>query len=666
MTAEPIPTYSRVRPVLDYALEAHAAGLAVIPPRQDGTKAPDVPGWKQYQVRRPTEDEVGVWYATPRTGLGVLTGRVSGGLEMLELEGRAVAEGIGDEFRGLAAAAGLGEVLDRIMRGYLEETPRGGFHLLYRVPTPRGSTKLAARPATAEELATAPGERTKVLIETRGEGGYVVTAPSNGRVHPEGGAWRLIAGGFSNLATITDAERDALFDVARSLDAVPADVRQGASGSAGDRPGDRYNLAPDVQERTVALLERHGWTRVYERGGVAYLRRPGKRPPGISATVGHIAPGVVRVFTTSDADLPEGAHDPFGVFARLEHGGDFAAAARALEPPAIRILDDADIHTGTPDVPPAGTDPPTWRTLADVSDEPPGPLLLGMLEPQGPTLAYAAPGVGKGTTGAWIVCQAQALGLRPVVFDAERRPREWSRRVSGLGGDRSSVVYLEPEDLGTKLAGRPFWEQAEAVRAILAAAGGDLFVLDSLLPAAGVGEDRLRSDAQAPFLFVAALDSLGMPSLSFGHPPKGQPEGDPFGSMAWLAAYRLTWLGTTAEGEGHRIRWRPRKRNERGHIPGVLLTITYGDDGRPSAVDRTDDEETTRDALLAALVHGPRSIAELAEEALDETESAAPGELERIKERLRRALHRMAREGWVERLGPPGGRGVRWALRVRS
>ena len=102
---------------------------------------------------------------------------------------------------------------------------------------------------------------------------------------------------------------------------------------------------------------------------------------------------------------------------------------------------------------------PSYRTLADVSDDPPGPLLFGILEPDGPTLAYAAPGVGKGTTGAWLVCEAQRAGMLPLIFDAERRPREWARRVSGLGGDRSRVVYLEPEDLGPKLrAGSPLWE----------------------------------------------------------------------------------------------------------------------------------------------------------------------------------------------------------------
>jgi hypothetical protein len=307
----------------------------------------------------------------------------------------------------------------------------------------------------------------------------------------------------------------------------------------------------------------------------------------------------------------------------------------------------------------------SFRTLADIDDAPPGPLLFGMLEPNGPNLAYGAPGVGKGTTGAWLVCAALAAGMRPLIFDAERRPREWSRRVSGLGGDRSRVAYLAPEDLGPKLAGRPLWENDQAIGAVAKAAGADILIVDSILPACGVGEERLRSDAQVPYLWVAALDGLGLPSLSFGHPPKGQPEGEPFGSFAWVGAMRLTWLGTRAEGDGHRIRWRPRKRNERGHIAGVLLTVTYGEDGRPSGVVREDDEESTRDWLLAGLVHGPRSVAELAEDLLADLDSPPAGELDRAKERLAAALNRMRKQGWVERLGTSG-RNVRWQLRTRE
>lgn len=311
-------------------------------------------------------------------------------------------------------------------------------------------------------------------------------------------------------------------------------------------------------------------------------------------------------------------------------------------------------------------DAPAWRTLADVPDDPPGALMFGMLEPAGPTLGYAAPGVGKGSTGAWVACEAQAAGMLPVIYDAERRPREWARRISGLGGDRSRVVYIEPADLGPKLAGRPFWEIGEAVGSIVRAAGGDLFLLDSLLPASGIGEERLRSDAQSPFLFVSALDGLGVPSLSFGHPPKGQPEGDPFGSMAWLAAFRLTWLGTKAEGDGHRVRWRPRKRNERGHVPGILLAFAYGTDSRLCGVTREDDEESTRDWILAALVHGPRTVGALAEELLEDAEEPPTDDRKaRVKQRLGQALLRMKREGWVTKEGNTGA-SVRWHLRLED
>jgi hypothetical protein len=307
---------------------------------------------------------------------------------------------------------------------------------------------------------------------------------------------------------------------------------------------------------------------------------------------------------------------------------------------------------------------PTWRTLADISDDPPGELLLGMFEPDGPTLPYAAPGVGKGTTGAWAVVELQRAGMKPAIFDAERRPREWARRTSGLGGDRSRIVYIDPTDLGPKYVGRPLWESTEAIGRIVRAAGIDFLFVDSILPASGVGEEKLRSDPQTPYLYVASLDALSIPSASLGHPPKGQPEGDPFGSMGWVAAMRLTWIGTRAEGEGYRVRWRPRKRNERGHLPGFLLTFDYGDDSRLCGVTREDDEESTREWLLAALVHGPRGVAEMVDELLEPEENVTTDMRDKAKERLGRTLRRMARDGTVERDGPAGGPRVKWALKL--
>ena len=364
-----------------------------------------------------------------------------------------------------------------------------------------------------------------------------------------------------------------------------------------------------------------------------------------------------------DADEPGQAH----MAAIGERLHDVAASVRLATWPDAPLGGDAADYDGDPwDVvdaaesapPPPG---PTWRTLADISDAPTGPLALGMLE-DGPNLLYALGGTGKGTTGAWMCGEALAAGLRPMVYDAENRPREWARRVSGLGIDRAEVVYVQPSDLPRALLGRPLWEVAPHLGLVAGAAGVGLLFVDSVLPAVGVGEERLRSDAQAPYLYVASLDELGIPSVSFGHPPKGQPEGDPFGSVSWVNAMRLTWLGTRGDGDGHRIRWRPRKRNERGYVPGVLLTVEYGADGRPCRVVREDDEASTRTWLLGVLDTEPRSTSDLADELLDQTleRESAPSkdEAERAQARIRQALLRMSHEGLVAKDGK--GRSTKW------
>ena len=314
--------------VLSAALAANAAGLSVVPAREDGSKRPEFDTWKEFQSCRASAGEVEDWFGSGRTGLGVVCGYVSNGLEMLELEGRAVTEGFNEQLHELAGAAGLGDALHSIEAGYLERTPSGGLHLLYRVPSPHGNTKLASRPATAAELAENPDVPVKVLIETRGEGGYCIVAPSYGRVHPDGGAWELVSGGFDTIVTITDAERDELWRLARLFDQMPELNRRQPKADAGGRPGDRYNNDPDAGQLVLEMLLRRGWTEVFRAGESTYLRRPGKSV-GISATLGYVGPGVLRVFTTS-TQFEARAYSPFGVYATLEHGGDFRAAARAL------------------------------------------------------------------------------------------------------------------------------------------------------------------------------------------------------------------------------------------------------------------------------------------------------------------------------------------------
>ncbi len=349
---------------LDAALAWHAAGACVIRATVNGEKRP-MGEWDEFQEKRSTEAQLRQWFSNGHAGMGLVCGAVSGNLEMSEFEGRAIAEGVHDAFLELVALAGLRPLWERIAGGYTEATPSGGLHFLYRLdgaPVP-GNEKLAQRPATDAELATWKESETakaaamvdedkrakrlakiartghsdvpQVLIETRGEGGFVVTAPSNGTTHPTGKPWLLVRGGPSTVATITGDERTQLFRLLRALDQMPAKVTRGApqatrSASDGLRPGDDYNARSDWTD----ILEADGWQVFYIRDQVTYWTRPGKAT-GVSASTNATGNDTLIVFTSSTdfeqyTDTNRVSYSKFGAYALLEHGGDHQAAARAL------------------------------------------------------------------------------------------------------------------------------------------------------------------------------------------------------------------------------------------------------------------------------------------------------------------------------------------------
>jgi putative DNA primase/helicase len=340
---------ARTQLLLDAAEAFHQAGCSVIPARPDGSKAPAA-YWKKYTRQRATLDELRTWLTYGgHDGVGVICGTISAPegayLEMLELEGRATGEGIIEALAAALADHGLSDLWARVTGGYLEVTPSGGLHLLYRVDgEPRGNTKLARRPARDDELTDDEAkilaqhpEKTfpRVLIETRGEGGYVVTAPSAGRTHPTGKAWTLLAGVPATIAVISEEERDALHAIASLLDTMPAAdpphqaptaPSPGSDESRGLRPGDDYNQRTDWAD----ILTPHGWRHTRTFGQARGWCRPGKTGPHVSATTGRNDADQLYVFTTStefDTDTP---YTKFAALTLLEFGGDYAAAARQL------------------------------------------------------------------------------------------------------------------------------------------------------------------------------------------------------------------------------------------------------------------------------------------------------------------------------------------------
>ena len=308
--------------VRDQAFAAYRAGLSPVPPRQDGSKAP-LDSWKQYQVARATEEQINQWYSNGRTGLGLVCGAVSGNLECYEIDDLPTYK----VFKELALSSGLGELIDHIEMGFSELTPNGA-HMYWRCSEIGGNTKLARRLKFPEEMQS-PEDRIKVLLETRGEGGYAICQPSYGTVHPSGRPYRLVHGGFDTIPTITPEERESLFDLARSLDALPKRTVKGPDPYAGEkhsgRPGDDFNLRGQWHQ----VLEPYGWHPVFERDGEIFWRRPGK-PEGISATTGYAGTGYLYVFSTATLFDPERGYNKSSAYALLNHHGDHRAAAKAL------------------------------------------------------------------------------------------------------------------------------------------------------------------------------------------------------------------------------------------------------------------------------------------------------------------------------------------------
>jgi putative DNA primase/helicase len=71
------------------------AGLHILPIKGDGSKAPALKTWKEYQDRLPREDELHAWFdGQPDRGLAVQGGH---GVEVLDIERR-------DTYEAFAAA----------------------------------------------------------------------------------------------------------------------------------------------------------------------------------------------------------------------------------------------------------------------------------------------------------------------------------------------------------------------------------------------------------------------------------------------------------------------------------------------------------------------------------------------------------------------------------
>lgn len=471
--------------LLTTALRFANAGIVAVPVATDGTKRPGLSSWKQYQEVQPTPEEILSWFGSEQQGIGVITGKISGNLEMLELEGRAVAEKLHLEIAEVCNGSGLSELWERLNSSYVEATPSGGIHWLYKVDGEiQGNTKLARR----------PGENggVDVLAETRSEGGFCITAPSGGTCHPSGGAWQMLRGSIETITTLSLAERDALHTVFKMFDSMPkpesvaVEVSQRIDGAL--TVGDDYNARTTWDEILIPL----GWKKSYTQGEKTTWIRPGK-DFGISATTNYQGNDKLMVFSTSTAFEAERSYDKFGAIVHLQFGGDFKQAAKHLReqgygPQGLKPIETfEDMRADIEEFMEEMMGESSWKPIA-LSDYYDGlfhEVKANILtRTDGKSLIYAGKVhsiYGESESGkSWVAQIATAEMLRAdkkvIYIDFESDPQDIVKRLKALGVSRANLLqyftYIRPES--ARNASDPYWE------AILEPESAHLVIIDGV------------------------------------------------------------------------------------------------------------------------------------------------------------------------------------------
>lgn len=282
-------------------------GLSLIPLNSD--KSPSQKSWSASQKTPITDLTI-----FKDNNIGLVCGEVSGNILVIDVDCKYDLTGkLYSDLKELIENS-KEELFNKFQ---VNATVKGGFHLIFKTESkPIGNKKLASRLANDEEREK--GDKVKVLIETRGEGGYICYPPMEG--------YSILKDGFE---TITDDELDIVLSCCRSFNEIKEKEieyhKKIDNSKYVNSPLDDYNNRGDcVQE-----LINNGWQFIFEKGDNVHLKRPGTTDSRVSGNFSK-KHNKFYVFSTSTEFKENLAYSPVAVYCKLYHNDNFSDCAKDL------------------------------------------------------------------------------------------------------------------------------------------------------------------------------------------------------------------------------------------------------------------------------------------------------------------------------------------------